>query len=110
MNKQKLILELCEKSKKLFGNKLERIILYGSYARDQQSAESDIDFILLVDDTIENLTSSRYKIAEMMSSLSLSFNILVSITEETYAGFFEYAKILPFYKNIQEQGVDVYAK
>ncbi len=110
MNCEKLFSELNENMSKLFGNKLKKIILYGSYAKNKQNKESDIDFMVLVDDTEENLRRNKYRIADIMSKLSLNYNILVSITEETYNRYMEYLEILPFYKNISEEGIEIYGK
>ena len=110
MNREKLFSELNENMSKLFGDKLRKIILYGSYAKSEQNKESDIDFIVLVDDTEENLRKNKYRIADIMSTLSLNYNILVSITEETYNRYMEYLEILPFYKNISEEGIEIYGK
>ena len=110
MNCEKLFSELNENMSKLFGNKLKKIILYGSYAKNKQNKESDIDFMVLVDDTEENLRRNKYRIADIMSKLSLNYNILVSITEETYNRYIEYLEILPFYKNISEEGIEIYGK
>ena len=110
MNCEKLFSELNENMSKLFGNKLKKIILYGSYAKNKQNKESDIDFMVLVDDTEENLRKNKYRIADIMSKLSLNYNILVSITEETYNRYMEYLEILPFYKNISEEGIEIYGK
>jgi predicted nucleotidyltransferase len=110
MNRQKLFLDLNNDMKKLFGNKLKEIILYGSFARNEQSTESDIDFMVLVEDTEKNLRNFKYKIAEIMSELSLNYDILVSITEETYDRFEDYSDIIPFYNNIKNEGIHIYGK
>ncbi len=41
----------------------------------------------------------------VMSELSLKNNILVSITEESYKRYNDYLDVLPFYKNIYNEGV-----
>jgi len=110
MNRKKLFSELNEKMLNLFGDKLSKIILYGSYAKNKQDKESDIDFFVLVDDTEKNLRKKKYRIAEIMANLTLNYDILVSITEETYNRYKEYFEILPFYKNISEEGLEIYGK
>jgi len=45
-----------------------------------------------------------------MAKLSLNYDILVSITEDTYDRYIEYTEILPFYKNIIEEGIEIYGK
>ena len=108
MEKVKLFSELNQNMKKLFGNKLQEIILFGSYAKNEQNAESDIDFFVLVNDTEENLEKVKYQIADIMNKLTLNFDILVSITEETTERFFKYLDIIPFYKTIKDEGVLIY--
>ena len=110
MNRRKLFLEINENMAKLFGDKLRKIILFGSYAASKQNKESDIDFFVLVDDTEENLKKTKYRIAGVMTELSLRYDILVSITEETYNRYKKYSDILPLYKNINEEGIEIYGR
>ncbi len=42
---QALLREVSHASSKLYGDKLNKIILYGSYARGDQTEESDIDIM-----------------------------------------------------------------
>jgi len=108
MNRKKLFSEINKNMADLFGDKLKAIILYGSYAQNKQNKESDIDFLVLVDDTEENLRRNRYRIAEIMTKLSITYDILVSITEATYHQYREYSDILPFYSNIRKEGISIY--
>ncbi len=108
MNRKKLFSEINEHMAILFGDKLKAIILYGSYAQNNQDKESDIDFLVLVDDTEENLKKNRYRIADIMTKLSLTYDILVSITEATYNQYNEYSEVLPFYRNIRKEGIAIY--
>jgi uncharacterized protein len=110
MNRNKLFIDINKSMVDLFGNKLRKIILYGSYAQNAQNKDSDIDFFVLVDDTEENLRNSKYQIADIMTQLSLNYDILVSITEETYNRYKEYSEFLPFYKNISKEGLEIYGK
>lgn len=110
MERKKLYSEIQKDLKNLFGNRLKKIILYGSYAKNKQTNESDIDFFVLVDESEENLRKDRYRIAEVMTKLSLSHDVLVSITEDALSRFMEYSEILPFYKNIKDEGVTIYGE
>ncbi|MCL2222695.1 MAG: nucleotidyltransferase domain-containing protein, partial [Oscillospiraceae bacterium] len=44
-----LCLEVLASAKKILGERLEKVILYGSYARRDYEEESDIDFFILAD-------------------------------------------------------------
>ncbi len=96
--------------KKLFGIKLKQLILYGSYARNQQDPESDIDIMILVDENENTLRKYNYKIADIMTHLSLKYDTFISLTEETYSRYNDYLDILPFFRNIYNEGVEIYGK
>ena len=46
---QNLITEYVTAVKKIYGNHLKQVILYGSYARGDYTKDSDVDIMLLVD-------------------------------------------------------------
>jgi predicted nucleotidyltransferase len=57
------LFEISKKLRKKFGNKIVKIILFGSYARGDYSAESDIDLLLVVkDDSIVDIEDDIRKI------------------------------------------------
>jgi predicted nucleotidyltransferase len=95
---------------KLFGSKLRQLILYGSYARNEQDPESDIDIMILVDGSEDLLRKYTYKIADIMTDLSLKYDTFVSLTEETYGHYNEYLDVLPFFRNIYYEGIEIYGK
>jgi predicted nucleotidyltransferase len=87
---------------KLFGNKLKQLILYGSYARNQQDPESDIDIMILVDENENILRKYNYKIADIMTDLSLKY--------DTFNRCNDYLDVLPFFSNIYNEGIEIYGK
>ena len=52
----------AEEAKKIFGEKLKQVILYGSCARGDFQTDSDIDILLLLSVPRENLAFERKKI------------------------------------------------
>ena len=51
--------------KKIYGNHLKAVILYGSYARGDFRADSDVDIMILVDLTDMELKGYRHQLSEM---------------------------------------------
>lgn len=96
--------------RRLFGDKLRGLILYGSYARDEQYPESDIDIMILVDDNEDGLRNYRYLIADIMGELTIKYGKLISLSEVTYNRYIDFLEVLPFYKNINEDGIEIYRK
>ena len=90
---------------RISGGKIHDAILYGSYARGEQNAESDIDILLTADLTQEQIVEKRRAIAALSSDLSLDHDVTVSIQIVPLAQFLRYADFLPFYQNVLEEGI-----
>ena len=80
-------------------------ILYGSYARGDFTAESDIDILLTADLTQEQIASQRRAVSGVASALSLDHDITVSVHVVPLAQFRRYADFLPFYQNVLKEGI-----
>ena len=87
------------------GGKIHDAILYGSYARGEQNAESDIDILLTADLTQEQIAETRRAVAALSSDLSLDHEVTVSIQIVPLTQFRRYADFLPFYQNILKEGI-----
>lgn len=96
---------ICMKTTSIVGSELEEIILYGSYARGDFDSESDIDIALIVNTSREGSVKYRKKMAELMSDISLEFDMLVSISCIPQNDFETYKEVLPYYRNINKEGV-----
>ena len=67
----KLMKETYSALSRVFGEKLDEVWLYGSYARGDFDAESDIDIMALVDLPKEQLAMYRRKLSDLSSDLDL---------------------------------------
>jgi len=92
-----------------FGEKLKEIILYGSYASGRQTDGSDVDIMFLFNENNKEISRYRDKIADIMVDLSLKYDVLVSITENSVEDFERYVSYIPFYENVYNEGVEIYA-
>ena len=90
------------------GKKLEKVILYGSYARGDYNNESDIDFFISAHLPQQEANTWRRNINDRIPYLDLEYDILVSIKIINSALFYQYADILPFFMNIMNEGVVLY--
>ena len=106
-----ITISVKDEALRIFADKLNRIILYGSYARGENEAASDIDLVLLLDMSAETLGKYRSEIAKVASRLSLENEdcVTVSIALQDVETFDKYKSILPFYSNIDSEGIIVYA-
>lgn len=89
----------------IFGAHLKDGFLYGSYARGDYHAESDIDILLTVDMPPEDICNYRKAVAEVSSDLSLKHDITISVAVKAERQFKKYAKELPYYQNVLREGI-----
>ena len=101
--------DLVKEYKNLYGSSLQEVILYGSYTRGEMDDESDVDVAAIVDYPREELTRTFPKLGEIASELSLAYGLTISPTAIPRADYTEYQTVLPYYRNIQKEGVRLYA-
>jgi uncharacterized protein len=102
--------DLKESLSKIFGAKLKKIILFGSYARDEADDESDIDILLLIDEDREKIKQYHDLIVNVMVEYSLKHNVVISIMEQEFGQYNKYKEFVPFYANVDNEGVEFYAR
>jgi addiction module RelB/DinJ family antitoxin len=93
----------------LFGDRLQEIILYGSYARGDFDDESDIDIAIILDVQRDEISEYRDAIAEIASNLNLKHEKLININCIPTDDFIKWQNDLPYYRNIAKEGVKLIA-
>lgn len=106
---RKILEKLSASLKALYGEKLKAIILYGSVARGTATPESDIDIMVLVDSSEEELKEYADRLCEVSTDFALEYFKVFSIMDVCYSEFSEWKQVLPFYRNIANEGVVLYA-
>ena len=99
-----LMRETCEALSGVFGDKLAQVWLYGSYARGDYDAESDIDIMALVDLPKNELSLYRRRVSDLSSDIDLKYDVLLSIKLQDKETFSQYSNTLPFFRNILKEG------
>jgi len=100
--------ELIEKTIPIFGDKLKKVILYGSYARGDFDEESDVDVMFLVDEDDENLRTYRKPIRKVESDIDFKYDILLCGIVQNQNKFYRYINDIPFYSKVYKEGVVLY--
>ncbi len=92
---------------RILGNRAKKIILYGSYARGDFNKNSDIDIMILTDLSDDEIVEYRKKISEYAYDLEYdnNFNIDLSPLVKNVDKFNYWLEALPFYRNVQKEGV-----
>ena len=102
-----ILQKVASESKNIFGEALDSVVLFGSYARGDYDEESDIDILILVDLPSDILSKYRGDIDSLCGTLLWEYGVVVSAIEKDLETFNQYAQILPFYKNIAREGVKI---
>lgn len=91
----------------ILGNRVKKIILYGSYARGDFNESSDIDIMILTDLTDDEIIEYREKVWDYAYDLEFdnNFDIQLSPLVKNIDKFNYWLEALPFYMNVQKEGV-----
>lgn len=96
--KKQLVLKLF----RIFGQSIEKIILYGSVARGEDTPESDIDIAVI----LHEYTQEMYdEMMDCLVDMDTQYNKVFSVLLIDYNKFVYWEDIIPFYKNINKEGV-----
>lgn len=100
--------EIVDEVIQLLQDKVYKIVLYGSYARGDFTKESDIDILILLDCDKEQVLQFRKQISRLSSRIGLRNDIEISLLLRDKETFERGKNILPFYRNINREGVEIY--
>ncbi|MBR1628822.1 MAG: nucleotidyltransferase domain-containing protein [Lachnospiraceae bacterium] len=98
----------CAKEvREIYGDKLKEIILFGSCARGDFDSESDMDEMILLDVSRDNIPTERRKIRTVIEKLDekYDYEILFSTVMRSYDEFNKYLKASPFYGSVNREGI-----
>jgi hypothetical protein len=91
--------------KKILGDRLKKVILYGSYARGDYNKKSDVDIMILTDLSFEEIEEYRDKISDAAFEIELKTGIILSPVVKNIEKYNVRRKFVPFYKNVEKEGV-----
>ena len=90
-----------------YGESLVGMYLYGSYARGDFDSESDVDYVAIVHGDRLSLQKELNKVREVSFKIGLDNDIIVSPTVIPFDEFEKYKEILPYYKNVEKEGISI---
>lgn len=106
-NVDKIINEFINEVNNMLGERVKKIILYGSYARGDFDENSDIDIMILTDLNDKEIIEYRTKIWDYAYDIEFenNFDITLSPVIKNIDKFNYWLEALPFYMNVQKEGV-----
>ena len=106
---KKILMELAEMLQEVYRDKLKEVILYGSVARGTATDDSDVDIMVLVDGTDQELRAFEDRLSDVSTDISIKYFKVFSIIDVCYQEYMDWMKRSPFYRNVSEEGVVLYA-
>lgn len=101
---QQLLVEVKSELLKIYDNQLVAVILYGSYARGEAGANSDVDIVMVLKDYERDFIEID-RTGELIARLSLDYDIIVALLPLREKDWRE--KDPAYLKNLRRDGVFV---
>ena len=89
---------------RIYGDKLKGVYLYGSYARGDYRAGSDVDVMILLKG-YRNYWNEQKRISQLASDISLEYDLTVSCTFIKEIQWKKSANEIPLIYNIHKEGL-----
>ncbi len=95
--------KMCSELHDVFGESMYKVVLYGSYARGEQSPESDVDIALILNGI--NSENTHDRMVDIVVDYELDLAVTLSVVPIELGQYLEWKNTLPFYKNIDKEGI-----
>lgn len=86
---------------------IRRVMLYGSYARGDNTEASDIDLVAIADGDRQELQKKLKLVWKETAQIGYKYNVIISPTVIPYDEYEKYKDVLPYYSNIEKEGIEV---
>ena len=90
--------------KKIYGDKIHGIYLYGSYARGDFNEDSDIDIAAIVEGEEPVWDKRRENLITKTGEIDLEYDVFISPKVISVHYFDKYFAEKPYYQNILKEG------
>ena len=104
-----VIQEFIKGVKSILGERLKKIILYGSYARGDYNDSSDIDIMILVDLSDDEIRLKGHMLSNLTFDYNFDNDLEIMPIVKNLDHFNKWLRSYPFYNNIKNEGVELYA-
>ena len=99
---------VVEAYKKVYQNALVRVYLYGSYSRGEESSESDIDYLAVIDGSVPEIKAKLRELWNLTTDINLERNVVISAMVDSTDMYNKRQHISPYFFNVSKDGVTVY--
>ena len=103
---QEMTTDLIDGLRQIFQGDISQIILYGSVARNEATVDSDIDIAIILTTKLD--AQKRDAFISWASDMDMKYERVFSIIDIDKKLYDEWSDVLPFYHNIQKEGISLW--
>ncbi len=103
---QEMKTELVAGLLSIFQDDILQIILYGSVARNEAAEDSDIDIAIILKTALP--ADKRERFITWSADLDMKYDKVFSIVDIEKSHLEQWGNVLPFYQNIQKEGISLW--
>jgi len=103
--RQEMYDDFVNEVKMIYLDNLQAIILFGSVARGTATEESDLDIAILVNSDDKSMYD---QLLDVVVRIDLDNDVVISTTIIEKEQFDTWKDVLPFYKNISKEGIQLW--
>ena len=100
---QKFLSEVSSAARKYYGTRLEKIVLFGSYARGEQRKDSDVDLMIVFRDEEINPSAEILSFGKEIYPIGWKYGHWISILPASVQKAIQ--SKLPVFQNARREGI-----
>ncbi len=106
---EKILKDYTEFLMEIYGDHLKKVILYGSYARGDFHEGSDIDVMILVDLDDSGIKQVSGRLSDETYDINYDRDVMIMPIVQNIDFFNKWVRAYPFFNNVNNEGVELYA-
>lgn len=91
----------------ILGDRLDRMILYGSYARGDFNQGSDMDIMILADIRPEEVSGYADAVYDVTYDFEVRYELEINPSVQSMQIYEQWKKVYPFFMNVEKDGIAV---
>lgn len=105
---QNIVTLFAKEVKRVLGKNMDKVIVYGSYARGDDDEHSDLDIMVLASCPEEDIKPFEYELYDVAFDFFMEYGIEISVIVKNKEHFNYWLGALPFYDNVEREGVVIH--
>lgn len=104
---QNILNDFSANVKDILNNDLDKIIIYGSYARGDYDENSDIDIMVLTSLPEDKIRAKETELYDLAFEFQMDYLVDISVMLVSTQSFEYWLGALPFYDNVNAEGIKI---